>query len=89
MKTEKYSIQFVSVDTDLSTEIFISKKEYKKQIDFLAKVAYETVNNEFPLEQFLATHDKEGFTIIRQRFTVGCGDVWLSSYTCKPGYKFK
>lgn len=89
MKTEKYSIQFVSVETDLSTEIFISKKEYKKQIDFLAKVSYATVNDEFPLEQYCTMHDMERFTLIRQRFSVGTGDVWLSSYTCKPGYKFK
>ena len=88
MKTEKYSISFESVETALTTEIFISKKEYDKQIDFLAKQAYETAGNEFPLEQHTITRDGQQLLVIQHRFSVGTGDVYLTIYTCKPGYHF-
>ena len=89
MKTEKYAIQFVSIETPLSTEILISKKEYLKQIDFLAKQAHETANNEYPLEQHYSQQENEKILVIRRRFSVGTGDIYLTSYTCKPGYHFK
>ena len=89
MKTEKYAIQFVSIETPLSTEIIISKKEYLKQIDFLAKQTDKTTADEYPVEQHMTIDENEKIKIIRRRFSVGTGDVYLTSYTCKPGYHFK
>ena len=89
MKTEKYSIQFESIDTALSTEIFISKKEYNKQLDFLAKQAAETTGNEYPLETHTIEKDGEKMQVIQGRFSVGTGDVYLTKYMCKHGYYFK
>ena len=89
MKTEKYAIQFVSIETPLSTEIIISKKEYLKQIDFLAKQTEKTAAEEYPVEEHYSQQENEKILIIRRRFSVGTGDVYLTSYTCKPGYHFK
>jgi hypothetical protein len=89
MKTEKHTIQFVSIETPLSTEIIISKKEYLKQLAFLTKQITKTAGEEFPAEQHVIIEENEKIQITRRRFSVGTGDVYLTIYTCKPGYHFK
>jgi hypothetical protein len=89
MKTEKYAIQFASVETILSTEIIISKTEYKKQLAFLAKQKAETISEEFPVEEYETIQENEKVKITRRRFSVATGDLYLTSYICKPGYQFK
>lgn len=89
MKTEKYTIQFVSIDTPLSTEISISKSEYNKQLKFLSNRIDETSYNEYPIEQYVTVNENDQIIITRNRFSVGTGDTWLTSYVCKQGYHFK
>lgn len=89
MKTEKYAIQFESIDTVMCTEIMISKKEFHKQLSFLAKQADNTAADEYPVEERTTTEENEKIIITRRLFSVGTGSVYLTSYICKPGYHFK
>jgi hypothetical protein len=89
MKTVKYSISFSSIDTDLSTEIIISKKEYLRQWDFLWEQISKTKENEYPMEHYHTKHETEKTIFLRDSFTVGTGTVYLTQCTCKPGYHFK
>ena len=88
MKTVKYTISFSSIDTDLSTEILISKKEFLKQLDFLSEQNLKTAENEYPLEMYHVKHETERTTIFRYSFTVGTGTVYLTECRCKPGFYF-
>jgi hypothetical protein len=89
MKTEKYAIQFVSIDTALSMEIQISKKEFERQYTFLQKQMLNTENDENAVEHYTDTTENNQIIITRHRFSVGMGDTWLSVYKCKSGYHFK
>ena len=88
-KTAKYTIEFHSIETPLSTEIQISGKEFDKQLRFLRQQIDATAGNEFPVETYTTESDFAGCTVTRYRFSVATGDVYLAKYQCKPGYQFK
>lgn len=89
MKTVKYSISFYSVETELSTEICISKKEYQKQLDFLENQLIETREYESPVEYRNEIYETEKVLSITHYFTVGMGTTSLTCCKCKAGYHFK
>lgn len=89
MKTEKYAIQFISCETVMTKEIPISKAEFKKQLAFLAEQTRMTAGTGNAVDHYSDVEENEKIKIIRYRFSVGMGDVWLSCYSCKPGYHFK
>ena len=88
-KTAKYTIEFHSVETPLSTEIQISAKEFDKQLKVLLQQTLNTKDDEFPVETHTKEDDFTGCTVLRYRFSVATGDVYLTRYQCKPGYQFK
>ena len=89
MKTVKYAISFYSVDTDLSTNIPISKKEYIKQLSFLKKKEQQTANDECPVEHMRTVNETEQIILIQDSFTVASGTTFLTRCECKDGYHFK
>lgn len=89
MKTEKFTISFTGIDTALSKEITISKKEYQSQFAFLMRQVKETAENEYPMEYRAFTYDRENVLLTMHVFTVGTADTTLIAYSCKPGFVFK
>ena len=89
MKTERYEISFSAIDTNLSTSIRISKKEFLAQLAYLQKQVAETENNEYPMEYRTSESDFTGAKITYHTFTIGTADTTLKATVCKPGYVFK
>lgn len=89
MKTEKFSIFFEGLDTLLSTEIMISKAEYKRQFTFLMNQVKDTEHSENPVEYRAYTHDLENRIITQHVFAIGTSTTFLTARCCKEGYYFK
>ena len=90
MKHEMFFIEFSAYDTDMSTRIPLSKKEFNKQLKFLRSQTLQTAENESPVTE-LKIDQKETDTTITNYyfFNCGCADTMLVHYECKPGYCFK
>lgn len=88
----KYFIQFVGCEYDMSTQIQISKKEFKKQIKLLEKQT-QLAKNEYEDSTASNNHIMENETrecfIKTYHYNIYTSDVYLTHYECKQGYKFK
>ena len=89
MKTEKYGIGFMSIETSMCSQIEISKKEYDKQIRFLNKKIEMTQADEYPMEKSEMVFQNEQMIETVTSYSVGTGETILIKYECKPGYHFK
>lgn len=87
--TNRYTISFDSIETRMSTEIQISKKEFDQQLRFLRSMLDTTAEDEYPMEERF--HGSLGGNVIvsTYSFTVGTGTTYLTHYEAKPGYHFK
>ena len=88
MVTKEYIIRFQNIETSMSTQIKISKKEYDKQYKYLMSQIEETKEDECPMEHTTYNDDLEKITQQRDYFTVACADTVLIKRECKPGYQF-
>jgi hypothetical protein len=89
MKTAKYKIQFEYYDTEMSTEMEISKKAFNLQLAFLRQQVIDTKNNECPVTEYEPrTREHEGLTETMYHFNSGCADTYLFALVCKKGYHF-
>lgn len=89
-KTVKYYVSFSSVDTDMSTDIEISKAQYEAQLNKLCNQINDTKENECPVEELTSLHrEHTPFTEDILFFTCGCATVTLTKLSCKEGYYFK
>ena len=90
MKTERFYIEFLGIDTPLSTSIRISKAEYQKQFSFLLrKVKEQQPDTENMIEYRSQTFDNEKVTLTHHFFTVGTAETVLTAVGAKPGYCLK
>ena len=87
--TNRYTISFESIESRMSTEIQISKKEFERQLKFLRIEMAATEGYEYPMEEHFYEHSSEIMTERTYRFDVCTGSTYLSHYECKPGYQFK
>lgn len=90
MKTKLYKIQFQFIETNMSSEIIISKKEFDKQLAFLREQIAKTADYECPVEEMQAFEtDRICYTEKTYVFSSGCATTYLTESICKTGYKFK
>ena len=89
MKTEKFAIQFGSIDTIMARAIPISKREFTTQIAFLEKQLELCAGNECPMEYHSTVRENEAVTETTHYYTVGTGCTILTHFKCKPGRYFK
>ena len=91
MKTKKYFIAFENIEVNLSTMIEISKKEYKRQFNFLLNQQLMTEKEDYEYKITHRTYNDEFAGYVQQRdyFTVAYADTILYKQECKEGYHFK
>lgn len=89
MKTEKYAIQFFSIDHPLSKHLTISKKDYLDQIAFLEGKIKELASAEYQCTKMENRYENDQIIETVTRYSIGTGDTVLIKYECKPGYHFK
>ncbi len=94
MKKIKYSIQFNCFENVMSSEIFISKKEFNNQLRFLNSLK-ESSDNDSEIDSYdkyyfykSVLEDKKILKTIF-RFDNGCSSTYLCEYKCKDGFCFK
>ena len=91
MKTAKYSIEFDHLETLSTSEIFITKEEFYKQLSRYRKQVEETKGcAESPVEERETdVYDLPQLVKTVYIFRCGCSSLYLTEYKCKPGYGFK
>ena len=88
----KYFIQFVGCEHDMTTQIQISKKEFKNQIKLLEKQTQQAkLNFEDDTASFstIMKSETKGCFIKTYCYSIYTSYVYLTHYECKQGYKFK
>jgi len=91
MKTKKYSISFDSLESEMSTEIYISEKEYYRQLTFLLQQEIDTKNNdaEYKIEKITEKRSENKKVIVDTIYFQNCtATTTLKKYSCKKGYFF-
>lgn len=91
MKTKKFSISFDSLENEMSTEIFISEKEYYKQLCFLLQQVEKSKNqdSEYRIEKIAENHHQNEKMITDIIYFQNCtATTTLKKYICKKGYCF-
>lgn len=90
MKTKIYKIAFQFIDTDMCTNLDISKKEFDRQLAFMREQVKTTAGNEYPIEEYpMNKKDCICYTETAYIFVSGCATTYLFELVCKNGYKFK
>ena len=86
MRTTRYTVEIDYLETDMLQRMDITKKEYKRQLDFLRMQVRATVDNECPVEESVEVQDREGYTKTVSVYRCGCCTTYLTAIECHPGY---
>lgn len=90
MKTKIYKIAFQFIESDMCSNIVISKKEFDRQLAFMREQVKATAKNEYPIEEYpVEKCDHICYNETTYIFTSGCATTYLFALICKNGYKFK
>ncbi len=87
--TEKYFISFSGLDTELSAQMQISKKEFQRQMIFLQGQVGTPVIDDLVVEYRSHLDDVGNVWQIRHYYTTGTAETELVEMHCKEGYCFK